>query len=327
MLIRRPSNIRPSEITSKELYLNRRHFMQGAAAAGGTMLAGTAAGAIIPYERRAKLEGIQASEFSTDEAPNSYMDITTYNNYYEFGINKDDPFRNSREFEPRPWSITVSGKAEKTGTFDFEDIVKPHKLEERIYRLRCVEAWSMVVPWVGIPLADVIKQFTPLSDAKYVVFRTLDDPTRMPGQRSRVLRWPYVEGLRMDEAMNPLAILAVGLYGEVLPNQNGAPIRLVVPWKYGFKSIKGIVSIDFSETRPRTSWELAAPHEYGFYANVNPEVDHPRWSQARERRIGSSPEGGLRSIFGARKQPTIMFNGYGEHVAHLYDGMDLRRNF
>jgi sulfoxide reductase catalytic subunit YedY len=327
MLIRKPSDIRPSEITSKDFYLNRRSFMQGAAAAGGTILAGTTNAAIIPEERRAKLEGIQASEFSTDEAPNSYMDITTYNNYYEFGINKDDPFRNAQEFEPRPWSITVSGQAEKTGTFDFEEVVKAHRLEERIYRLRCVEAWSMVVPWVGIPLADVIKQFSPLSSAKYVVFRTLNDPARMPGQRSRVLRWPYVEGLRMDEAMNPLAILAVGIYGEVLPNQNGAPIRLVVPWKYGFKSIKGIVSIDFSETRPRTSWELAAPHEYGFYANVNPEVDHPRWSQARERRIGSSTEGGLKSIFSARKQPTIMFNGYGEHVAHLYDGMDLRKDF
>ena len=327
MLIKKPSDIRSSEITSKDLYINRRSFMRGAASAGGAILAGTAAGAIIPEEKRAKLEGIRASEFSTDETPNSYMDITTYNNYYEFGIDKDDPFRNSRDFQPRPWSITVSGHAEKTGAFNFEDVVKPHKLEERIYRLRCVEAWSMVIPWVGIPLADIIKQFSPLSAAKYVVFRTLNDRTRMPGQRSRVLRWPYVEGLRMDEAMNPLAILAVGLYGEVLPNQNGAPIRLVVPWKYGFKSIKGIVSIEFSERRPRTSWELAAPHEYGFYANVNPKVDHPRWSQARERRIGSTPEGGLKSIFGARKQPTIMFNGYGEHVAHLYDGMDLRKNF
>jgi sulfoxide reductase catalytic subunit YedY len=327
MLIRRPADIRPSEITSKDIYLNRRKFMQGAASAGGSILAAAAAGAIIPEEKRAKLTGIEKSEFSTDETPNSYVDITTYNNYYEFGINKDDPYRYSQDFEPRPWSITVSGHAGKTGSFDFEDIVKPHKLEERIYRLRCVEAWSMVVPWVGIPLADVIGQFAPLSAAKYVVFRTLNDRTRMPGQRSRVLRWPYVEGLTIQEATNPLAILAVGLYGEVLPNQNGAPIRLVVPWKYGFKSIKGIVSIEFSETRPRTSWELAAPHEYGFYANVNPEVDHPRWSQARERRIGSSPEGGLKSIFGARKQPTILFNGYGEHVAHLYDGMDLRKNF
>ncbi len=327
MLIRKPADIRPSEITDKDTYLNRRKFMQGAASAGGAILAGSAAGAVLPEARRAALEGIEKSAFSTDETPNSYADITTYNNYYEFGVDKGDPYRNSQDFEPRPWSITVSGLAEKTGTFDFEDVVRPHRLEERIYRLRCVEAWSMVIPWVGIPLADVLKQFSPLSDAKYVVFRTLNDPARMPGQRSRVLRWPYTEGLRMDEAMNPLAILAVGLYGEVLPNQNGAPIRLVVPWKYGFKSIKGIVSIDFSDQRPRTSWELAAPHEYGFYANVNPEVDHPRWSQARERRIGSSSEGGLRGIFSARKQPTILFNGYGEQVAHLYAGMDLRKNF
>ncbi len=327
MLIRRPPDIRPSEITSKDLYLDRRKFMRDAVLAGGTLLAGTAAGAIIPEERRAELAGIEKSEFSTDEPLNNYIDITTYNNYYEFGIDKGDPFRYSQAFEARPWSITVSGHAEKTGTFNLEDFVKPHTLEERIYRLRCVEAWSMVIPWVGIPLADVLKQFAPLSAARYVVFQTLNDPSRMPGQRSRVLQWPYTEGLTIEEAANPLAILAVGLYGEVLPNQNGAPIRLVVPWKYGFKSIKGIVSIEFSDKRPRTSWELAAPHEYGFYANVNPEVDHPRWSQARERRISSSPEGGLKSIFGARKQPTLMFNGYGEHVAHLYDGLDLRKNF
>ena len=327
MLIRRPADIRPSEITCKDSYLDRRQFIQSAALAGGSMLAGTAVGGIIPEERRAKLTGVEKSGFSTDEAPNSYTDITTYNNYYEFGTNKDDPFRYSQEFEPRPWSISVSGHADKTGTFNLEDIIKPHVLEERIYRLRCVEAWSMVIPWVGIPLADVIKQFAPQSAARYVVFRTLNDRERMPGQRSRALRWPYVEGLTIEEATNPLPILAVGLYGEVLPNQNGAPIRLIVPWKYGFKSIKGIVSIEFSEKRPRTSWEIAAPHEYGFYANVNPEVDHPRWSQARERRIGAAPEGGPQSIFGAKKQPTTMFNGYGEQVAHLYDGLDLRRNF
>jgi sulfoxide reductase catalytic subunit YedY len=327
VLIRKPADIRPSEITSKASYLNRRKFIQSTALASGSMLAGTAAGAIIPAENRAKLPDVENSEFSTDEAPNSYTDITTYNNYYEFGIDKDDPFRNSQEFEPRPWSITVSGHADKTGTFNIEDIVKPHALEERIYRLRCVEAWSMVIPWVGIPLADVLKQFAPRSAAKYVVFRTLHDRARMPGQRSRVLQWPYIEGLTIEEAANPLAILAVGLYGEVLPNQNGAPMRLIVPWKYGFKSIKGIVGIDFSETRPRTSWQVAAPHEYGFYANVNPEVNHPRWSQARERRIGAASEGGLQSIFGAKKQPTIKFNGYGEQVAHLYDGLDLRRNF
>ena len=327
MLIRKPADIRPSEITSRENYLSRRKFIQSTALAGSSLIAGTAAGAIIPEERRAKLTGVETSEFSTSEAPNSYTDITTYNNYYEFGTNKDDPFRNSQKFEPRPWSITVSGHADKTGTFNLEDIVKPHVLQERIYRLRCVEAWSMVIPWVGIPLADIIKQFAPQSAAKYVVFRTLNDRARMPGQRSRVLRWPYIEALTIAEATNPLPILAVGLYGEVLPNQNGAPIRLIVPWKYGFKSIKGIVSIDFSETRPRTSWEIAAPHEYGFYANVNPNVDHPRWSQARERRIGAATGGGLQSIFGAKKQATLMFNGYGEQVAHLYDGLDLRRNF
>jgi len=327
LLIREPADIRPSEITSKDGYLNRRKFIRSTALAGGSLLAGTAAGAIIPDENRAKLAGVGKSDFSTDEAPNSYTDITTYNNYYEFGLDKDDPFRNSRDFEPRPWSISVTGHADKTGVFNLEDIVKPHALEERIYRLRCVEAWSMVIPWVGIPLADVVKQFAPRSAAKYVVFRTLNDRSRMPGQRSRVLQWPYTEGLTIAEATNPLPLLAVGLYGEVLPNQNGAPIRLIVPWKYGFKSIKGIVSIDFSETRPRTSWETAASNEYGFYANVNPEVDHPRWSQARERRIGAAPDDGLQSIFGAKKQPTLMFNGYGEHVAHLYDGLDLRRNF
>ena len=327
MLIKKPVDIRPSEITSKEDYLNRRRFMQAAAAAGGALLAGSASSAVIPIERRARLEGVVPSEFSTDETPNSYMDVTTYNNYYEFGVRKEDPYRNSQEFEPHPWSIDVSGEAEVTGTFNLEDFVNPHTLEERIYRLRCVEAWSMVIPWVGIPLADVIRQFKPLSSAKYVRFETLHDPERMPGQRSRALRWPYVEGLTIAEATNPLTIMAVGLYGEVLPNQNGAPLRLVVPWKYGFKSIKGIVKIEFTERQPKTSWERAAPHEYGFYANVNPEVDHPRWSQASERRIASGQGTGLSSLFSASRQPTMMFNGYGEQVAHLYDGLDLSTNY
>ena len=327
MLIKKPADIRPSEITSKENYLNRRSFMQAAAAAGGALLAGEAFPAVIPNERRAKLEGVVPSGFSTDETQNSYLDVTTYNNYYEFGIRKEDPYRNSQEFEAQPWSIEVTGDAEVTGRFQLEDFVKPHTLEERIYRLRCVEAWSMVIPWVGIPLADVIKQFKPLSSAKYVEFETLYDPERMPGQRGRSLRWPYVEGLTIAEATNPLPILAVGVYGEVLPNQNGAPLRLIVPWKYGFKSIKGIVKLHFTDKMPRTSWALAAPHEYGFYANVNPEVDHPRWSQAQERRIGSEQGGGLTSLFAAARQPTIMFNGYGEHVAHLYDGLDLRNNY
>jgi len=316
VLIRKPADIRPSEITSKASYLNRRKFIQSTVLASGSMLAGTAAGAIIPAEKRAKLPDVGNSEFSTDEAPNSYTDITTYNNYYEFGIDKRDPLRNSQEFEPRPWSITVSGHADKTGNFNIEDILKPHALEERIYRLRCVEAWSMVIPWVGIPLADIIKRFQPTSNAKFVRFETLHDRKRMPGQRYRALRWPYREGLTMAEATHPLAILAVGIYGEVLPNQNGAPIRLVVPWKYGFKGIKGIVKMSFEEKQPKGSWEIAAPNEYGFYANVNPEVNHPRWSQARERKLGT--------YF---KRPTLRFNGYGDQVASLYAGMDLRRNF
>lgn len=327
MLIKKPADIRASEITSKDNYLNRRKFMRAAAFAGGSLIAGEALPAIIPGEKRAKLSGVVPSKYSTDEAPNSYMDVTTYNNYYEFGVRKEDPSRNSKAFEPQPWSIEVSGNAEVTGKLALEDFVKPHTLEERIYRLRCVEAWSMVVPWVGIPLADIVKQFKPLASAKYVAFETLLDRDQMPGQRSRSLRWPYVEGLTIAEATNPLPILAVGVYGEVLPNQNGAPLRLIVPWKYGFKSIKGIVRMHFSEKRPATSWEIAAPHEYGFYANVNPEVDHPRWSQARERRIGSEQGSGLQSLFSAKKQETLMFNGYGEHVAHLYDGLDLRKNF
>ncbi len=319
MLIKGPADVRPSEITSKENYLNRRKFIQSGAIAGGSLLAGQTLAAVVPTDRGAKLADVQESAFSTSEDTNSFEDIRTYNNYYEFGTQKDDPYRNAQEFEAHPWTIEVDGHAEKTGVFHLEDFVKPHVLEERIYRMRCVEAWSMVIPWVGIPLADIIKQFQPTSSAKFVRFETLHDKARMPGQRSRVLRWPYREGLTIAEAMNPLAILAVGIYGEVLPNQNGAPIRLVVPWKYGFKGIKGIVKMSFVERQPATSWEMAAANEYGFYANVNPEVNHPRWSQARERRIGGS-------LF-ASKIPTQMFNGYGEQVAHLYDGLNLRRNF
>jgi len=319
MLIKKPADIRPSEITSKENYLNRRDFIRAGSIAGASVLAGPALAAIIPDGGRAKLSNVSKSDFSTDETPNSYEDITTYNNYYEFGTGKDDPYQNAQNFEARPWSITVDGHAEKTGTFHFEDFIKPFDLEERIYRMRCVEAWSMVIPWVGIPLADVVKHYQPTSKAKYVAFETLHDTVRMPGQRRRVLQWPYREGLTIAEASNPLSILAVGVYGESLPNQNGAPIRLVVPWKYGFKGIKGIVRISFTEKRPPVSWNISAPHEYGFYANVNPEVNHPRWSQARERRIGSG-------LF-AEKQPTLMFNGYGEQVAHLYDGLNLRKNY
>jgi sulfoxide reductase catalytic subunit YedY len=319
MLINKPADIRPSEITSEQNYLNRRDFIRAGSIAGASVLAGTAFGAVVPEGERTKLPDVSKSDFSTIEAPNSYEDVTTYNNYYEFGTGKEDPYRNAGQFESRPWSITVDGHAEKTGTFHFEDFMKPFDLEERIYRMRCVEAWSMVIPWVGISLADVVKHFQPTSSAKYVAFETLNDPVRMPGQRRRVLEWPYKEGLTIAEATNPLAILAVGVYGETLPNQNGAPIRLVVPWKYGFKGIKGIVRISFTEEQPPVSWNIAAANEYGFYANVNPEVNHPRWSQASERAIG----GGL---FAPRK-PTRMFNGYGEQVAHLYDGLDLRKNF
>jgi sulfoxide reductase catalytic subunit YedY len=319
VLIKKPADIRPSEITSEQNYLNRRDFIRAGSIAGASVLAGTAFGAVVPEGERAKLPDVSKSPFSTIETPTSYEYVTTYNNYYEFGTGKEDPYRNAQDFDPRPWSITVDGHAEKTGTFHFDDFMKPFDLEERIYRMRCVEAWSMVIPWVGISLADVVQHFQPTSNAKYVAFETLNDPVRMPGQRRRVLRWPYREGLTIAEATNPLAILAVGVYGESLPNQNGAPIRLVVPWKYGFKGIKGIVRISFTEVRPPVSWNIAASSEYGFYANVNPRVDHPRWSQASERVIGAG-------LF-APKKPTQMFNGYGEQVAHLYDGLNLRRNF
>jgi len=318
VLIRKPQDVQPSEITSHDNYLSRRRFLEAGIAAGSAFVAPAALPALLPAGRRAELDYAD-SEFSTDESPNTYEHITTYNNFYEFGTDKADPYRNAQDFEPRPWSITVDGHAELTGRFDLEDFIKPYALEERIYRMRCVEAWSMVIPWVGIPLVDVIRHFRPTSSAKFVLFESLHDPERMPGQRSRVLRWPYREGLTIAEATNPLPILAVGLYGEVLPNQNGAPLRLVVPWKYGFKGIKAIVRMSFVEQQPRTSWELAAPNEYGFYANVNPTVNHPRWSQAMERRIGAG-------LF-APKQPTLMWNGYGEQVAHLYEGLDLRRNF
>ena len=321
MLLRRPNDIRPSEITSPDVYLDRREFLRrsGLAAGAGLLagLPGSAAAANIPPGRRARLEDVRPSPLSSDETPNSYQDITTYNNFYEFGTGKSDPAVYAADFEPRPWSLSVDGHAEVTGRFDLEDFVRPHTLEERIYRLRCVERWSMVIPWVGIPLADVVKRFKPTSKAKYVAFETLHDPRRMPGQRRRVVPWPYREGLRMDEAMHPLTILAVGVYGEVLPNQNGAPLRLVVPWKYGFKSIKSIVAMRFTEQMPDNTWNMTLPNEYGFYANVNPTVDHPRWSQARERRIGAGAFAPL--------VPTRMFNGYGEQVAHLYAGMDLRK--
>jgi sulfoxide reductase catalytic subunit YedY len=307
-----PSDPRPSEITPRERYLSRRDIMVGLAGAG---LSGWALDAVAAE----RLKFTKNARLSLADPPNSQEEITTYNNFYEFGTDKGDPARLGGQFRPKPWSVTISGEAEVKGTFTFEDIVKPHPLEERIYRLRCVEAWSMVIPWVGFPLGDLLKRFRPTSRAKYVAFKTVMRPAEMPGQRFPVLDWPYVEGLRMDEAMHPLTILAVGLYGEALPNQNGAPLRLVVPWKYGFKSIKSIVEIRFTERQPPTAWNLSAPHEYGFYANVNPAVDHPRWSQAKERKIGAG-------LFNPRV-PTLPFNGYAEQVAGLYRGMDLRKNF
>jgi sulfoxide reductase catalytic subunit YedY len=305
--------IAPSQITPPQRYFTRREIVAGiaGAAALATVPASASPGVPLKYTRN--------NRYSLADPPNSREDITTYNNFYEFGTDKGDPARLAGRFRPQPWSVKIAGEAEVTGEFTLEDILRPHALEERVYRLRCVEAWSMVVPWVGFPLADLVKRFRPTSRAKFVAFKTVLRPEEMPGQRIPVLRWPYVEGLRMDEAMHPLTLLAVGLYGEVLPNQNGAPLRLVVPWKYGFKSIKSIVEIRFSERQPPTSWNLSAPQEYGFYANVNPDVDHPRWSQARERRIGSG-------VFSPRV-PTLPFNGYGEQVAALYRGMDLRRQF
>jgi sulfoxide reductase catalytic subunit YedY len=319
VLIKKPADLKPSEITSEKNYLNRRDFLRGGAIAGGALLGGSAVGAVIPDARLGKLANVKKSRYSTSEKANSFEDISTYNNFYEFGLGKEDPFQNAENFKTRPWTIEVSGHAEKTGSFDFDDFMKPFDLEERIYRMRCVEAWSMVIPWVGISLAEVVKHFNPTSKAKYVAFETLNDREQMPGINGRSLDWPYREGLSIAEATNPLPILAVGIYGKVIPNQNGAPIRLVTPWKYGFKGIKSIVKIKFTSTRPQTSWNMAAANEYGFYANVNPEVSHPRWSQARERRIGAG-------LF-ADKQETLMFNGYGEDVAHLYKGLDLRRNF
>ena len=265
-----------------------------------------------------KLPGpVKKSQFSTTEKVNLYEHVTTYNNFYEFGTGKDEPAQNARNFKTSPWTISVEGMVAKPAKYALEDFVKPHALEERIYRMRCVEAWSMVIPWVGIPLSSVLKRAEPQGKAAYVAFTTLFRPGEMPGQRGDALQWPYVEGLRMDEAMHPLTILAVGLYGKSLMNQNGAPIRLVVPWKYGFKSIKSIVQIKFVEKQPPTAWNIATPQEYGFYSNVNPEVNHPRWSQAREKR--------LPSLFASYK--TQMFNGYGDQVASMYAGMDLRKNY
>jgi len=305
MLIRRPPEIPTAEVTDESLYLNRREWL----AAAGVTLAATA----MPWRA---CEAVGLGRGQGQDKPTPYQVVTTYNNFYEFGTGKEDPAENAGTLRPSPWSVTVEGPAKKTGTFDVDDLLKGLPVVERTYRMRCVEAWSMVVPWMGIPMAALMKKLEPESKAKFVSFTTLLDPKQMPGQRSRILDWPYVEGLRMDEAMHPLTLMATGVYGKPLPNQNGAPIRLVAPWKYGFKGGKSIVKISFLEEKPETTWHLAAPNEYGFYANVNPTVDHPRWSQATERRLGE---------FFRRK--TLMFNGYADQVASLYTGMDLRVNF
>ena len=305
------------EITSESAYLNRRKLIQSVGLL--SLGVGISERSFGQDQSVQTLQSIKNEKYSTSETPNSYSDITTYNNFYEFGMQKSDPYINSGMFEPKPWSVEVSGEANITGTFDIEDLIDFNKLEERIYRLRCVEAWSMVIPWVGIPLSAILKKFEPLSSAKYVSFDTVYRPDQMPGQKRRILRWPYTEGLTIQEAMPPLTLMAVGIYGKDLLNQNGAPMRLVIPWKYGFKSIKSINKIRFQERQPKTSWNISAPQEYGFYANVNPSVDHPRWSQARERRIGTG-------FFGA-KQPTTLFNGYADEVADLYRGLNLRKYY
>jgi len=318
MLIKKASDIRSSEITPKDLYLRRREFIQGSAAALVGAGLGAWPGDAEAQIPRTKLPNVKKSPLSTTEEPSQYDHVTSYNNFYEFASGAGDgPKRESGKFKATPWSIAVEGLVGKPGTYSVEDFIKPYALEERVYRLRCVEAWSFVIPWVGVPLADLIKRADPTSAAKFVEFTTLYDPARFPAQRGRSLDWPYVEGLRLDEAMHPLALMAVGLYGEILPAQNGAPIRLVVPWKYGFKNIKSIVKMRFVDKQPLNTWQAMARNEYGFYANVNPTVDHPRWSQAREKRLPS---------FIANRR-TEMFNGYADQVQGLYAGMDLKRNF
>ena len=316
MLIRRTPDhpIRSSEITSESDYENRRQFLKEAGLLGlglaGVAAASRSAGAAAVTAQQGT--SIGGAELKPELTP--WEDVTTYNNFYEFGTSKEDPAENAKNFKTKPWTVKVEGLVAKPATYNVDDFLKPYKMEERIARHRCVEAWSMVIPWLGFPMADFVKQMQPLGSAKYVEFTTLLDPKQMPGQRSPVLQWPYVEALRLDEAMNPLAFLAVGVYGKMLPNQNGAPLRHVVPWKYGFKGCKSIVKIRFTDTMPRTAWSVSNPGEYGFFGNVNPEVDHPRWSQAKERRIGEF-----------RKRDSLMFNGYAQQVASMYSGMDLRK--
>ncbi len=317
MLIKtsKQADLKESEVTDEAVYKDRRKFIQKSA----TLAVGSMAPSFLwPTIGSADIsfDSVIKSDFSTKDELTPIDAITGYNNFYELGLDKGDPKRNAHHLKVKAWNVLVSGECEVTGEFALEDFISPAKLEERIYRLRCVEAWSMVVPWVGVELGPILKRFKPTSKAKYVEFKTILDPENLPGQKRAVLDWPYREGLRIDEAMHPLTILAVGLYGKELPNQNGAPLRLVVPWKYGFKSIKSIVSINFLEEQPATSWNIAGPREYGFYSNVNPEVDHPRWSQKRERRIGEF-----------LKRETLPFNGYADQVASLYSDMDLKKNY
>jgi methionine sulfoxide reductase catalytic subunit len=328
MLIKKPEDIKSSEITDQKVYLNRRLFIRGGVLAGSVAATSllyrklnSPAAVVAEQPKIADLvkppseEAIQ-SGYRVNEAPTSFEDITNYNNFYEFSTDKGSVASAARGFITRPWQVEVSGLVNKPRVFDIDDLLKLAPPEERIYRHRCVEGWSMVIPWAGFPVAELLKQVEPLSTARYVAFQTLLDPKRMPNQNTGVLDWPYVEGLRLDEAMHPLAILATGMYGQTMPPQDGAPVRLVVPWKYGFKSIKSIVKITLVADQPPTTWNIETPNEYGFYSNVNPSVDHPRWSQKMEHRIGE---------FGSRK--TLLFNGYAEQVAKLYEGMDLRRNF
>ena len=320
MLIRRPDDIPSSEITPESVYYDRRRFIAQAGKALATVAAGgaaLAAGACESQARTTQEEAGGAVELQEDRLT-PYEDVVSYNNFYEFGTDKGDPSDPSlnANFRAKPWSVRVEGLVKKPTTYAIEDLLKPHQLVERVYRHRCVEAWSMVVPWLGFPIADLIRRVEPLGSARFVEFTTLYDPQMLPGQKRGVLPWPYVEALRLDEAMHPLALMVAGLYGKVLLPQNGAPLRTVIPWKYGFKGGKSIVKIRFTETQPKTTWNVAAADEYGFYANVNPEVDHPRWSQARERRVGEW-----------RRRPTLMLNGYAEQVGQLYAGMDLRRNY
>jgi methionine sulfoxide reductase catalytic subunit len=317
---RKPWELPYSEVTPEVLYRSRRDFLRVAAAgAVGAVGAGVLSGCNMPIaEAQGQLPNVRKSPaFHVDDPPHTWEQITTYNNYYEFGTRKTDPAMYADALTVKPWTVKVDGHVAKPADYAYDDLVKPYALEERIYRFRCVERWSAIIPWVGFPLADLVKRLAPTSRAKYIAFETLERPSEMRGQHTDVLEWPYVEGLRMDEAMHPLTLMVVGLYGRELPKQNGAPIRLIVPWKYGFKSIKSIVRMRFVENEPPTAWNKATPNEYGFYSNVNPDVDHPRWSQKREKRLGEL----------LMNRPTVLFNGYGEQVASLYAGMDLKKYY